>query len=55
MPSVESDNTSLLFMIFASLVCSLPTPLRIRYIGVDVCSMDGLVPVGSSNELFYFR
>ena len=53
MPSVESDNTSLLFMIFASLVCSLPTPLRIRYIGVDVCSMDGLVPVGSSSKLFY--
>ena len=55
MPSVESDNTSLLFMIFASLVCSIPTPLCIRSIGVDLCSLDGLVPVGSSSKLFYFR
>ena len=31
------------------------SPLRIRYIGVDVCFMDGLVPVGSSSKLFYFR
>ena len=55
MPSVESDNTSLLFMIFASLVCSIPTPLRIRSIGVDLCSLDGLVSVGSSSKLFYFH
>ena len=53
--SVESDNTSPLFMIFASLVCSIPPPPFAFIILEWMCVFYGLVSVGSSSKLFYFR
>ena len=50
----ESGRTSFFLMVFASQVCSIPTPLNILYNGVDVHSLDSLLPEGSSSKLFYF-
>ena len=41
-------------MVFASLVCSITNPLHFVNNGVDVGSLDSLVPVGGSSKLFYF-
>ena len=40
-------------MVFASLVCSISNPLHFVNNGVDVGSLDSLVPVGGSSKLFY--
>ena len=52
--SDESGNTSVLFIDLASLVSSTPTPLYILHNGVDMGSLDSLVPVGGSSKLFHF-
>ena len=41
-------------MVFASLVCSITNPLHFVNNGVDVGSLDSLVPVGGSSKLFHF-